>query len=176
MKAEAFLRKAVRDDIPAIEKLLAPWWDVDEAFRARVESLINNPDQLQGQCTILELDTRILCASAWIQEGPHHVKIIALGCESLWQNADFAKRLIQEEILDWAEMGIQRVDVRIPEAFTTELAPVLSECGFIFHGVDSEVSSFTRPVILMSKHFIYKSISRKGLLDLSSLDYGIRRI
>jgi N-acetylglutamate synthase-like GNAT family acetyltransferase len=179
MNTQVIFRNATAKDIPTIEKLLASWWDVDITTWPRIKAILEDPNNTQGRCTILESDSKIVCACAWIKESPKQVKVLALGCESLWQNGEFTSRLIQEEILDWTDMRITKARICVPETFSPELVRILAKYGFIFDGIEPSVSSFSNPMTWMSKHFIYKVIPRRELMDflrsvMTSIGYEVQ--
>jgi hypothetical protein len=76
-------------------------------------------------------------------------------------------------------MHITKARICVPETFSSELVRTLASYGFIFDGIEPKVSSFTNPMTWMSKHFLYKVIPRKDLMNflrsiMTSIGYEVQ--
>ena len=176
---ETILRQARSKDTPTVRRILGPWLKEDAYLHENLESLIGKltPDKLR--CTVLETDEVICAVSLWIVEEPNVVRVLAFqeGHESCAQGSGM--RLLQEEILEWAQMGMSRVTIEVPEALASTVIGSLRTCGFLVEGLSRGFGVDCRPRARMSKHFLYRTIPHKEVMSfiqevMISLGYEVR--
>ncbi|MEJ2716875.1 MAG: hypothetical protein P8182_07010 [Deltaproteobacteria bacterium] len=177
---ETILRQARRKDIPTVKRILGPWLEEDAYLHENLESLIGKltPDRLH--CTVLEVDDVICAVTLWIVEEPNVVRVLAFqeGRENCAEGAGI--RLLHEEIIEWAQMGISRVTIEVPEALGPRVIGPLQKWGFLVEGLSRGFGVDCKPRVRMSKHFLYRTIRQKEVINfihevLVSLGYEVRR-
>ncbi|MBI4964716.1 MAG: hypothetical protein HY913_15660 [Desulfomonile tiedjei] len=173
------LRQALDKDRQAIESILKPWTDDDpevldalqDAFRADLPGAI--------RCRLLETDKTIRCVSVWKWENKDEVRLIALGMGPGASEFGIDNRFISEEILDWADSGVSKVTVVLPEMVAPPLTGSLRTSGFIFEGISSSCGVKQNSRVRFCKHFLYRSIPYSQVMGfikdfLLSLGYEVR--
>lgn len=172
------LRQALDKDRQAVESILKQWIDdpevlaaLDEAFKSGSAGAI--------RCKLLETDRTIRCVSLWRPEQPGEVRLLALGLGPGASDFGIDDRFISEEILDWADSGISKVSVNIPDAVSSSLTGSLRTCGFIFEGISSSCNAGQASSIRFCKHFLYRTIPYSQVMSfikdfLISLGYEVR--
>ncbi len=173
------LRPAQNRDWPAIKKLFAPWTDEEPEVRCVLDGLIRGEAPNQPRCNTVESDRTLLCASLWTLESPDTVRLWALGVSQSALEMDLHIRFLREEILDWAEMGIEKVVIMVPKSLSSVFIGSLRACGFLFEGITATCALDTCPRFRLTKYFLYRSIDHSEVMAflkdfLSSLGYEVR--
>lgn len=173
------LRPALKGDLPSLKKILEPWSDHDPGVVHALQSLLENGDYHSHRCELLEIDKVIRCAALWTLEKPDQVRIVALVLSSAANDLGAHTRFLTEEILQWADLGISKVNITVPEALAALLVDSLKSCGFMFEGICSACAPSDRPLVRLCKHFLYRSIPHGEVMGflrefLLSLGYEIR--
>jgi N-acetylglutamate synthase-like GNAT family acetyltransferase len=173
------LRPAQKKDLPAIKKLLKPWIDEEPSVLKVLGSLFHKQSTEQTRCTILEMDRTLLCVSLWTLQSKESVRLRALGIGPAAIEIGADERFLQEEILDWAEMGIVRTVIKLPKTLSLPLIGCLRACGFISEGFSASCALDSRPRFRLTKYFLRRSIPHNEVMGflqefLLSLGYEIR--
>lgn len=177
---ETILRQARRKDTATVKKILGPWLKEDAYLYENLESLMGKLSLDRLRCTVLETDDIICAVSLWIVEEPDLVRVLAFQAGNATCAKGSGMRLLQEEILEWAQMGISRVTIEVPEALASTVIGSLRTCGFLVEGLSQGFGVDRKPRVRMSKHFIYRTIPHKELMSfiqevMISLGYEVRR-
>jgi hypothetical protein len=105
--------------------------------------------------------------------------ILALGFDQSSKKPGADYRFMRESIIEWADLGLTKVRVRLPDAFSSVFTGTLKDCGFIFEGISTCCGFYARPRVHLSKHFLYETLPYDNLMEflrnyLLSLGYEIR--
>lgn len=173
------LRPATERDFSAVERILEPWIREDPGIGELLSNLFARSCAGQTRCRLLESDGTVKCVSLWVAERPDHVHLMALGLTSDACGCGDDIRFLREEIMGWAEMGVTKVTVRVPEKLAGPLVPCLRNCGFMYEGMSSSCCDEADPWVTFCKHFLYRTISGSEVLGffqdfLLSLGYEVR--
>ncbi len=173
------LRQALERDRQAIESILKPWIDDDAEVRDALEAAFHPESAGTIQCRLLETDATIRCVSVWKQEQPGQIRLIALGMGPGASEFGIDHRFVAEEILDWADSGVSKVSVTLPEAVSSSLTSSLRTAGFIFEGICSSCAPGRISRVKFCKHFLYRTIPYSQVMNfikdfLISLGYEVR--
>jgi hypothetical protein len=173
------LRQALEKDRQAVEKILKPWIDDDPGIRRALEEAFRRGSAGTIRCRLLETDKTIRCVSVWKSEQPGEVRLIALGMGPGAPEFGMDHRFVSEEILDWADAGVSKVSVTLPEAVSSSLTSCLRASGFIFEGISSSCKAGQVSRVRFCKHFLYRTIPYSQLMGfikefLLSLGYEVR--
>jgi hypothetical protein len=173
------LRQALERDRQAVDKILKPWIDDDPGIRQALEEAFRKGSAGTIQCRLLETDKTIRCVSVWESEQPGEVRLIALGMGPGAPEFGMDHRFVSEEILDWADAGVSKVSVTLPEAVSSSLTSSLRASGFIFEGISSSCKAGQVSRVRFCKHFLYRTIPYSQLMSfikdfLLSLGYEVR--
>jgi hypothetical protein len=173
------LRQALERDRQAVDKILKPWIDDDPGIRQALEEAFRKGSAGTIQCRLLETDKTIRCVSVWESEQPGEVRLIALGMGQGAPEFGMDHRFVSEEILDWADAGVSKVSVTLPEAVSSSLTSSLRASGFIFEGISSSCKAGQVSRVRFCKHFLYRTIPYSQLMSfikdfLLSLGYEVR--
>ena len=163
---QMILRPASREDLPAIQKILKPWCEEQTGLAQLVDSVFVPESGHAMRCRVLEVDKVIRCVSIWSREADGVVRLHALGFGQAADEMGADNRFLIEEIIEWADAGISRVEVSVPRAVSTLVVRCLRSCGFIFEGISSTFSSVPSPRIRLCKYFRYGSIPHSQVMDL----------
>ncbi|MDQ7784088.1 MAG: hypothetical protein RDU20_14485 [Desulfomonilaceae bacterium] len=173
------LRPAHNRDFPALRKLFELWTDDQPEIPDLLKGLSEGESQDRVHCTTLEADRTLLCASLWTLETPGTVRLWALGVNQSALDTGVDVRFLREEILDWAEMGIEKVVIMVPKHLSRTIIRPLRACGFLFEGIAAECALDSRPRFRLTKYFLYRSIAHSEVMGflkdfMLSLGYEVR--
>ncbi|MFH0823168.1 MAG: hypothetical protein V2B18_10495 [Pseudomonadota bacterium] len=163
---EAVLRHATAKDHPTIRKLLKPWKDHSTSLSGDIEAAMSADGGTKAHCTVLEADGVIHSAALWVREDTDRVRLLALGSGHGAAELGMEKRLMREEIIRWADMGIMKAWVRVPRAIASGLIKCFKGCGFILEGISSGWTMNQDETIRLTKHFLYRTVQEEGVLGL----------
>ncbi|MFZ5864715.1 MAG: hypothetical protein ACOYXY_02405 [Thermodesulfobacteriota bacterium] len=163
MTAPMMLREARSKDTPAIKKILSRWLQEETLLNGNLEGIIRNQPNDPASCRVVEDDKAIRAVSLWTREGSSEVRLLGFGSGGP-PDQDLEQRLLHEEILDWCETGVSRVTVDVPEPMSADLVPLLKSCGFLYEGMSSGWSISQKPLLKLSKHFLYRTVPQKELM------------
>jgi len=160
------LRQALKRDLPAVRKIFNSWADLDPTVAEALETSVESKSQdTGGRCRVLESDKTVSCAVLWVRETPEEVRLVAFGSSVPASYAGIDSRSLREQILDWADMGVSRVRVTVPEAICSEVVGALRACGFMFEGMTSSFSLEKTPSARLCKHFLYDTVPQAEVLN-----------
>lgn len=173
------LRPALSKDLQALRKIFSPWCDESPEIAHVLESVFAGGGADQAASRVLEAERTIRCASLWTRKSKDEVCLWAVGLGPAATELGADVKFLQEEILEWAEMGISKVTISVPQPLTASVFGCLKGCGFIFEGISSGCALDCNPQIRLSKYFLYRSISHLEVMDflrgfLASLGYEVR--
>lgn len=173
------IRQALERDRQAVENILKPWIDDDPGIREALEEVFRPGPTGTIRCRLLETDKTIRCVSVWRSEQPGEVRLIALGMGPGAPEFGMDHRFVSEEILDWADSGVSKVSVTLPEAVSSSLTSSLRTSGFIFEGISSSCKAGQISRVRFCKHFLYRTIPYSQVMSfikdfLLSLGYEVR--
>jgi hypothetical protein len=179
MTMKLIFRQALDTDMVAVKEILGPWIREDPGIVELLDNVITQGSSSPARCRLLEKDDALQGVSLWIPERPDHVRLIAFGLVPEASETGADSRFLGQEIMEWAELGVSKVTVRVPEPLATSLVPCLRTCGFMLEGICSSCCRDAEPLITFSKHFLYKSIAGSEVLDflqgfLLALGYEVR--
>jgi len=157
------LREARSKDTSAIKKILSGWLQEGTLLNGDLEETIRNQPHDPTSCRVVEDEKTIRAVSLWTREGSSEVRLLGFGSGGP-PDQDLERRLLHEEILDWSEMGVSRVTVDVPEPMSADLVPLLKMCGFLYEGMSSGWSVSQKPLLKLSKHFLYRTVPQRELM------------
>ncbi len=172
-------RHARPKDIPTIQRILKPWADADASLHARIDSLLEPAAENSVRCMLLESGKVIRAVSLWTVLRPLEVKMLAFGVGPGGVEIGADEKLLEEEILEWAAMGIGRVELEVPREFFNGMLDLFDACGFIFEGVSTGRDLCEPARVRLAKRFFYETIPQTAVPDLlerfmSSLGYEVK--
>lgn len=180
MTMKMILRDALEKDLPTLEEILKPWTEADSAIPHQIRSAITLGSSGLVHCRVLGTENTITCVSLWMIEKGDQIRLLAFGNskEASKYGADVG--FLKELIMEWAQMGVSKVTIQIPETAAPSLATCLRGCGFMFEGICSTCRSEHRPWITFCKHFLYRTISHEEVIEflrdfLLRIGYEVRR-
>jgi hypothetical protein len=159
------LRPAQSRDLPSVKKILAPWYEEDPAVKAILEDLERTGSRDDVHCRIVETDKTIRCVSLWARETSQEVRLLALGLGNGATEFGADVKFLREEILEWAEMGVARIQVRVPAAVSSTIISCLRACGFMFEGISTSFDSPGSHRVHLCKHLMYRTVSRSEIME-----------
>lgn len=173
------LRPALKGDLWSLKKILEPWSEHDPEVVHALQNLLEKGEYYSHRCDLLEIDKVIRCVALWALDKPDEVRIVALVLSSTANDVGAHTRFLTEEILQWADLGITKVTITLPEDLSSFLVGTMKSCGFMFEGITSGCTPSDRPQVRLCKHFLYNSISQSEVMGflrdfLLSLGYEIR--
>ncbi|MFC1835607.1 hypothetical protein ACFL2Q_12865 [Thermodesulfobacteriota bacterium] len=171
---EIVFRQARSRDFPTVKKILRPWCDEDRHMAKNLDEFLRKASDRSIRCNVMETDRNIRSVCLWAVKDPTEVGLLALGSGHGATELDLETRHLREEILEWAQMGVHKVSVELPEALSPALMKCLRECGFIFEGITSSWSMNRKPRVKMSKHFLYRTVLNEELMGFLQEFMGSR--
>jgi hypothetical protein len=173
------LRHVLKKDTPMVRNILQPWIDRTPGIPEMLEDFAGvGFTQKTGRCRIMEMDGVVHSVCLWIPETASEVRILALGsCGSVGDPS--TAKFLREQVLEWAEMGINKVRISVPQNQVSLIIDGLQSCGFVFEGISSSLDPTHRPVVHFCKHFLYRVLPHSQIMDflrdfLIILGYEIR--
>jgi len=159
------LRQALKKDVISVKKVLKPWTDLDPAVTEVLDSLVEDPaTRFDGCCRVFESDKTVDCVSLWLREGPAQIRLLAFAARPAAGYSGVDARFLREEIMDWADMGIAKVVISVPESLGSPVLGTLRACGFMFEGLISSFAPEKRPHAQLCKHLLRANVSHPDLL------------
>lgn len=159
------LRQALKKDLPAVRKIFSSWTDFDPKAAEALETSVESKSQgTVGCCRVLESDKTVCCAALWAQQVSQEVRLVAFGSSVTATYSGLDLKFLREQILDWADLGVSRVRVTVPEAICSEIVGSLRACGFMFEGVTSSFSLGETPSARLCKHFLYSTVPQAEVM------------
>jgi hypothetical protein len=179
MTMQVIVRPALDADMSAVENILRPWIREDPTLGELVATVAAKGAAGPVRCRVLEYDHTVRCVSLWLAESPVHIRLLAVGLDPEASASGYDVRFLHEEIMDWAEMGVSKVTIRVPEKLAGIFVPSLRNCGFMYEGICSSCCEEPAPWITFCKHFLYRTITDAEVLGflqdfLVSLGYEVR--
>jgi hypothetical protein len=179
MHTKMIFRPALKKDLPAIRKIIKPWIAEDSSVSQYLESIPAPGETSEVRSRVLEVDKSIKCVMFWVKSKPDEAQITAMGFGQNSSELGADCKFIQEAILEWSEIHVSKVIIRVPEAVSNPLLPPLKASGFMFEGISSRTGNKQRPTLHLCKHFLYKTVPNSKIMEflrdfLTSLGYEIR--
>jgi len=161
------IREALKKDLPTVKKILKPWTDLDPAVLGVLEGLLEDASpRIDGRCRLLESDKAVDCVSLWVPEGPKQVRLMALAARPAAGYSGVDVKFLREEIMDWADMGIAKVVINVPESLCSPFLGTLRACGFMFEGLISSFTPEKGPHAQLCKHLLHATVPHQDILTL----------
>jgi hypothetical protein len=176
---ELTLRQTLSKDMPVVRKMLRPWVEQDPLVAEILSPSASSGLLEKTHCTLLETDRTIRAVALWIAAQANEVRLLALAAAPGAAEWGGDVRLLQQEIIEWTEMGISRATIELPQALSPSIIKCLTGCGFFFEGICSGCNLGESPRIRLSKHFLYRTVPHEDVMDflrefMISLGYEVR--
>ncbi len=172
-------RNAAKKDFAALKKIFRAWAECDSEICELLETAFSRDEKRDLRCGLVEAGKTIRAASLWYYEGPHQVRLTALGTGPGASELQADERLLREQILEWSDAGIKKVTAKVPEKIASSVIRSLKACGFVLEGVSSRCGLNESPDVRLCKHFLHSSVPHSRVMDflqeiLLSLGYEVR--
>jgi hypothetical protein len=159
------LRPAQSRDFSGVKKILAPWYEEDPTVKTYLENLQGTGSRDDVHCRIVENDKTIRCVSVWVRETPQEVRLLAFGLGNGATEFGTDVKFLREEILEWAEMGVARIRVRVPASVPSSIISCLRACGFIFEGISTSFDASGSHWVHLCKHLVYRTVYHSEIME-----------